>query len=1014
MIIELCLPFAMIGAVIRRFPNLVLFTALAAAGAAICGGSWANGEAISDADRAFFENRIRPVLVKHCYECHSHDSGELGGKLLLDSRAAMLKGGQSGPALVAGKPEESLIIHSLRYDDLEMPPQQPLPEAVVNDFVRWIQRGAPDPRMATEQTESSDDLDSASLWSFRPRSDPPLPDVKAKGWVRDPLDQFVLARLEAKSLMPTGDADPRTLIRRLHYDLIGLPPTFAEVETFAAEYESQGSDAVERLVDDLLARPQFGERWGRHWLDVARYGESNGDDGLGRNASFPHAWRYRDYVIDALNRDVSYDQFLTEQIAGDLLTAESADEKNRQLVATGFLAIGSKPAAAMNKNFAMDIVNDQINVVSTAVMGLSVACARCHDHKHDPIPTRDYYALAGLFTSTETLYGTGANEKLTAPPTPLHQLNSHLARAGSAEKDAPPKFPDDHGEAISGLRPAIYAPLDERSDELNADSGVTYSGEQIATVKAARLQGSLAGGESGDPSYSVAFWFRNTTKNNARPITAYLFSRGEEGNKPGPGDHLGIGGSHDKARAGKLFIFNGPATKQSLAGSTVITPGSWNHVVLVRNGRHVQLFLNGGIAPEFEGELPATFDGSPAFTLAARSDTFAPLQGNVAHFAIFPRALSAEEAGRLHEAAGQPKPPRVLGQAMGVRDRAKPADCKIHIGGETGRLGPVVKRGVLSAYDRVAVEDESSRFATSLAIDAKQSGRLQLAQWLTRPDHPQTARVMVNRIWLHLFGQGIVTTPDDFGVYGSRPTHPMLLDHLAQRFVRDGWSVKRMIRAIVLSRTYQLDSRCDAALAQADPENRLLARHNRRRLDAESIRDSILQASGQLNLQPAEGSAVAKVDALINWPPGESTNLHRESNHRSVYLCMLRHAPPPELSAFDLPDGVSVMGRRNVTTLPTQTLFLMNSPMVVEQAELLAALVLKQPEMDVAARVRFAFQRTLSRNANDTEQQQSIDLVQSIAKSPELESMDSGQRQLKAWAVLCQGLLAANEFRYVD
>jgi cytochrome c553 len=382
----------------------------------------ASEETLSADDVAFFENKIRPVLVKHCYECHAADSEELGGKLLLDSRDGILQGGEAGPAVIQGKPDESLIIQALRYDGLEMPPDQPLPESVINDFVSWVKRGAPDPRSGVQKEQPSSDTDV--LWSLQPIIDPLVPDTQDQTWPRDPLDRFVLAQIEAAELSPTRDADARTLVRRLYYDLIGLPPTIEIIEAFASAYASDRAKAVEQLVDSLLDSPQFGERWGRHWLDVARYAESNGNDGLGRNPTFPHAWRYRDYVIAAFNSDMPYDQFLAEQIAGDLLPSDSPEQRDRQLIATGFLALGAKPAKAMNNDFDMDVVADQIDVISRGVMGLTVACARCHDHKFDPIPTRDYYALAGMFTSTETMWGVAAHEGLTAPVTDLHVLKA--------------------------------------------------------------------------------------------------------------------------------------------------------------------------------------------------------------------------------------------------------------------------------------------------------------------------------------------------------------------------------------------------------------------------------------------------------------------------------------------------------------------------------------------------------------------------------------------------------------
>ena len=752
-----------------------------------------HGKPPSAEQAAFFENKIRPALVKHCYACHAADAKELGGKLLLDSRDALRKGGESGPVVVEGKPDESLLIQAIRYDGLQMPPDQPLPESVIGDFVQWVQLGAPDPR--TESYANRQQEESAAggdgLWSLQAVRGVAPPDVQNDSWPRDPLDRFVLSQLEAAKLTPTRDADARTLVRRLYYDLIGLPPPMNEVEAFVAEHGERGAEAVNSLVERLLASPQFGERWGRFWLDVARYGESNGNDGLGRNPTFPHAWRYRDYVIAAFNEDVPYDQFLTEQLAGDLLPADSPEQRDRNLVATGFLALGSKPAKAMNTNFDMDVVADQIDAVGRGILGLSVGCARCHDHKFDPIPTRDYYALAGIFTSTETMWGVAANEGLTAPATDLHVLQA-------APPFAPPK----------------------------------------------------------DFVETVVLLESNTGKPKALPKSKW---------KPGT-----------------------------------------------------------------------------------------PL-------------------------------------AMGVRDRAKPADAKINLKGESSKTGEAVPRGFLTAC----------KLPVAIDIDPAQSGRLQLAQWLTSRDHPLTARVMVNRIWLQLSGEGLVRTPDDFGVYGERPTHPELLDHLATRFMDSGWSVKQLVRAIVLSRTYQLASEADAKLIEADAQNRLLARHNRRRLEAEPLRDSMLQASGRLELTPGNGSLVRHRDILVNL----AGNLHQRSNQRSIYLCYLRSSPPPELAAFDLPDFTTVTGQRDVSTVPGQALHLYNSPFVIEQAATFARLLMGETA-DPQGRVRMAWERAFQRGPNQEEVAQAIELVR--ATEIELKSEE------KAWASLCQALLATSEFRYID
>ncbi|TVQ02410.1 MAG: DUF1553 domain-containing protein [Planctomycetaceae bacterium] len=803
----------------------------------------------------FFETKIRPVLVEHCYECHSVASSDLGGKLLLDSREGMRVGGESGPLVPVTQIDASLLIAALRHEGPEMPPDERLSDVVIDDFVRWLESGAFDPRESKPE-EVAAALDAAAsandgLWSLRPLSDPPIPSrisfatgvsdeqsaeqsagessaEELVGWPREPIDHFVLQRLVAEGLSPTEAAPPELLVRRLFFDLTGLPPEPQQVTEYVAAYAEDPEQATASLVDRLLASPRFGERWGRHWLDVARFGESNGNDGLSRNATFPHAWRYRDYVIDAFNEDLRYDRFLTEQIAGDLLAADSPAQRDRQLIATGFLAIGSKPAKAMNVDFEMDVVADQIDVVSTAVMGLSVACARCHDHKHDPISTRDYYALAGIFLSTETLWGNAANEKLTAPPTPLHTLTSLAPR------------PD--------------------MDLATADPGVADA---------------VAAGDAKDKK------------------------------KPAKGDK------------------------------------------------------------------------------AAKA----------------PVAL-----------------------AMGVRERdaAKITHCKVNLKGQSNKLGDEVPRGFLES-----VRGEGA----PPTIPDDQSGRLQLAEWLTRGDHPLTSRVLVNRVWLHLLGQPLVPSPDDFGHYGDRPTHPELLDHLAGTFQRDGWSVKRLIRRIVLSRTYQLSSTASPEQLAADPDNRWLGRHPRKRLDAESLRDRMLAVSGLLDLRRAGGSAIEQLDVLVN----KEGNLHRPSFGRSVYLCMLRNSPPPELAPFDFPDGIRPIGMRHRTTLPAQSLYLLNSPFVVDVANRFAERIWADAEGSFEAAVSTAFDQAIGRPPSELETEQATKLLaqwpneqlsadeaeaesgpEADTDTDEVDPLGDSPPELAALAAVCQALLAANEFRYLD
>lgn len=751
-----------------RLSSLSLFTLLVVSSA---------GADMTPDQRAFFEAKIRPVLVKQCYECHSESSKKVGGGLLLDAPAEMIAGGESGPAVIPNKPDESLIVQAVRYDGIEMPPKQKLPQHVVNDFVQWVQMGAPDPR--TEVPRAAKRGPQEPLWSLDPVTVPQVPKVQDSQWPRGAIDSFILARLEQANLKPAPDAGKDRLRRRLHFDLIGLPPDPT------AHADPASPDYVDRLLDS----PRFGERWGRHWLDVARYAESNGNDGLSRNASFPHAWRYRDYVIQAFNEDRPYDRFITEQIAGDLLPADSPEQRDLQLTATGFLAIGAKPAKAMNENFEMDVIADQINLVGSGILGLSIGCARCHDHKTDPIPTRDYYAFAGIFKSTETLWGAAALQPLTAPQTPLHELQT-----------------------------------------------------------AARVM-----------------------------------------------------------------------------------PRSEIEPVIAKN---------------------------------------------------IPRKTPAKSAFKYADGAAL---------AMGVREAKTIADCRLNIDGESKKLGAAIPRGFLSACGGI----------DATVPKATQSGRLELARWLTSPKNPLTARVMVNRVWLHLFGEGLVQTPNDFGVYGERPTHPELLDHLATQFMREGWSVKKLIRSIVLSRTYGLAAQSGDAV--------LFSHHQRRRLDAETIRDSMLAATGALHPEPAVGSLIQQRDLLINELPP----LHQPSQHRSIYLLMLRNSMPPELTPFNLPDAMAVTGRRDSAALATQSLYLLNNEFVIDQARRFAQR-LTQHSAEPAQRVRLAYRSALGREASDTEMQRALDFVREADSMLVSEQNGAAPGELKTWAAFCQALLASNELRYVD
>jgi hypothetical protein len=779
------------------------------------------------AQLAFFEAKIRPVLVEHCYRCHSAAAGKSESGLQLDARSLVRKGGDRGPAVVPGDPDASVLLTAIAHTDpdLKMPPKKDrLPESVIHDFRTWIQRGAADPR----EVVKSNALPPVSIeagrafWSFRKPVAQTPPVTRNPSWARRSLDHFVLAQLDANSLTPSGDAEPATLLRRLHFDLIGLPPSPKQLKQFQERVRQGGLDAALAVeVDALLASPQFGERWGRHWLDVARYAESSGKEA---NMSFPYAFRYRDYVIDAVNADIPFDRFLLEQIAGDLLPSDSEAERSRLLIATGFLAIGPKNLDEGDpRQFAANLIDEQIDAVTRAVLANSVACARCHDHKFDPFFMHDYYALAGVFASTKTYFGTFV--------TPSNRVGGD-----------PLVLPRDAGEPI--LHASIPA---KQVGELK---------EQLTALKA---------------------------------------------EKP-------------KTITDALRVF-------------------WR---------------SGGI----EGQLEKVDDEGRALPLA-----------------------------------------------MGVLDRLQPVNVPLLQRGEVTRPGEIVPRG----FPRVIDLPEAS------TIEATHSGRREFADWLTHPDQPLTARVMVNRIWRHLFGAGLVLTVDNFGFSGERPSHPELLDHLAVQFVADGWSVKQMIREIVLSRTYRQASTYRADAFLKDPDNRLLWRMSKRRLEAEAIRDAMLAASGQLDATRPTGSLVAKEigDRPISLI-GLDARLPKDldgSRHRSVYLPVIRDRLPDVLDLFDFAEPSLVTGDREQTNVPVQALYLMNSPFVQTQAAELAKRLLSETS-DPAQRVHRAYLLSLSRPPDEDEARLGAAF---LADGGGAEGQDA-----QRLAAYCQSLLLTAEFRNLD
>ncbi len=865
------------------WPGALVLVGLAAFTAA------ADEPAVDAARIEFFEKRIRPILVGNCYNCHSANTNAKGG-LRVDDRHGLVSGGGRGAAIVPGDPDASLLIKAVRQEGKvpKMPAEgAKLSPKQIADLAEWIKEGAawPQVELPAEVGKSSADYEHLrkTHWAWQPLSNAKPPQVRDASWARDDIDRFILAGLEAKVLQPVADADKPTLIRRVTFDLTGLPPTPQQIDAFVAD---ESAEAFAKVVDRLLASPAFGERWGRHWLDVARYGESTGS---ARNIPYPHAWRYRDYVIAAFQGDKPYHEFLREQIAGDLLPANSARQKAEQLVATGFLALGVKDVNQRFKvRFIMDNVDEQIDTVSRAVLGLTVSCARCHDHKFDPIPTADYYALAGIFRSTDLCVG----------------VRNKMGGGG----------------------------LDYYDASLLLDVGLGETSIRVPEEKLAAAKAAV-----------------------------------------------------EKAQAEFKAIQGTPAGK-------AIGP----------NGR------------------PKQFAFRQRLTKAQQELT----------------ALSDPAA---HGEA-----------AYGVRDAKEVSDTEIRIRGEAEKLGPVVPRGFLSVV----------HVPYAPPINPEQSGRLELARWLTSPQNPLTGRVMANRIWQHLFGQGLVRTVDNFGVNGDSPSHPELLDHLARRFVEQGWSVKKLVRAIALSHSYQLGSDAPATHLTADPANRLVWRHSPRRLDAEEIRDAMLAAAGTLQLAPPEASPAKGFPVReIRNNGAEATALAKaaaDSLHRSIYLPLVRGITPTSLAAFDFAEQGMVTGSRESTTVATQALYLLNDPLVRKQSLALAERLLAAGELTDAQRIELAHRLILGRAPQTAEVERGaafLDAYQSAYQSELIAAAASptatvaaaepsgsktatndadnpddidrtdvsvkevvvqpGSPRAAAWASYCQALLGSAEFRFV-
>lgn len=1152
--------------------GLILFTATSAV--------WAD-----DADIEFFERKIRPILVTHCYECHSADSKKLGGQLLLDSRDGILKGGESGAVISAGHPEGSLLIKAIRYDDdsVRMPPKGKMPETAIHDLEEWVKRGAVDPR--DKSTVKKDSLpwpdvmrERSDWWSLKPIGKSEVPFPPDQSWSGHPVDRFIGAKLRERGLSPAELADPRTLARRLSLVLTGLPPTTEQVDQFVAKCRSGRADdplpkaVVEEYVDTLLQSPHFGERWARHWMDIVRFSETHGNEW---NYEVHHAWRYRDYLIRAFNDDVPYDQFVREHIAGDLLPNPRWNQKeqfNESVIGTGFYRFGevNHDDCITLRAIGYDLADNQIDTLTKAFQATTVACARCHNHKLDAISTEDYYAMLAILRSSRNV--SHCIDAKTVNQTERSQLKSlkkelhgvlasmwaddlkdieryilaaHAKRTGAANADqlatgltperlakwievlsvdkeqledpfdllrrltkaevpakgdvpanalAPSKsyaqvwtewsqsfakessdridfnrtqmtpyadFRDEHvpnwqfgGQSMSESLPSKNGEFLIQTDGDSIVHSVVPAGRYTNAISA-KMNGTLrshvlpAGKKFisfqviGQRSSAVRLVSNNCQLNyaNYRALTSpdlhwITFTIPEDreilqtyaelmtmfDNPKFPDQLSALGGDRDNY---KLPWDKAAENPRSYFGVTRVVLHDSNEGPKAELG-HLQCLTAAEekVAPtisEVVKRYVARIDSainSWANDSANEEDVYW-LNAMVRADLLSNRLSQSKKAESIMKdyrriESSMSVPRVVAGMSDGGPGIAQP----VFMRGDYNRPGESVPRRYLEVLSMVqpaetipiAFTTETSK-PTLKPFTSKGSGRLELAERIASPTNPLTARVMVNRIWHHLFGAGLVRTVDDFGHVGERPSHPELLDHLANQFVNDGWSVKRMIRSLVMTHTFQASNRASLEAREIDPQNRLLQHYSARRMEAEAVRDSIMSASGRLDLtlygysiQPYREKEYA--DRRLFPGPLDG------NGRRSIYIKNNLMESPKFLGVFNFPGGKVTQGRRDVTNVPAQALALMNDPFVLQQAEVWSQKVIKQSGDSIATRLDSMFLSSLNRSPNAEEQHRFEQAIRELAELHQVPA-EGVMTSVAIWKDVAHAIMNMNELIYI-
>lgn len=996
--------------------RMLYFSALVVLMAVACGLTYAQEIGVTPEQLEFFEKDVRPILAEHCYACHSARAEKLKAGLKVDSRIGLLDGGDSGPSIVPGDANASLLIAAVRYENFEMPPQGKLSEKDIQILERWVELGAswPEEPLPDKQSTSQATFDlkqrEREHWVWQPISNPAIPANADPSWAWDDIDRFVLAELEQARLRPAVDADKTALLRRLYFDLIGMPPTPEQMNRFLAD---MSADATERVVDELLDSPHFGERWGRHWLDLVRYAESRGHE-FDNDAA--NAFQYRDYIIRALNADVPYDQLVREHIAGDLLDQprlHATQGFNESILGTGFWFLGEWVHSPVDiRKDETDRFDNMIDVMSKTFLGVTVSCARCHDHKFDAISMADYYALSGFLQSSDyrqvPFESLEHNRRIAQELGNLdtkfrQQVSAALEKAGLLVPAAPP-LPT----AAAPFIAIDYATLptgDFLQDGFIFGDRPRWMGEAMLDINS---ENHLRFVEAG-AAVSDSFW------NGLESISERGASdKSKLAKMPRSGRTLRTptftltdgqvacrvrGAGHVVACVDSHRLIAGPLHGQTVVDIKADKP--WVELDLTRYVGH-RLHLEFTPGADAQLEVFLVTQGATQEIRAQLDQRQAAMAESVAKFAASAtQALSTHGPQLVHAWANERRQlqQRVMRRsqlAMAMMDGTG-EDDRILIRGSAANPGDVEPRHFLTAISgNQPLEIKSG------------SGRLELAQQINAGANPLTARVIVNRLWHYLLGRGIVPTTDDFGVLGQRPTHPALLDHLATRFVAGGQSIKHLIRAIVLTRTYQMSSRPNAAALATDPNNNLWHYRPPKRLEGEVIRDSLLSLSGQIDLiQFGEPVPIYLSPFMDGRGRPEKSGPLDGARRRSIYTAVRRNFLSPFMLAFDTPAPFSTMGRRNVSNVPAQALILMNDPFVVEQARNWGERAVMHSN-ETRARVAWMYHSAFTREPTESEAAAAVKFIDT-----ECQNRNCAEADHSVWADLAHALINTKEFIFL-